>query len=223
MRRGFTLIELVVAIFLLFLILSTTILAFYLGTRSFHHAILRQGLQGDTQKLAVLLGRDVRLTDYHSAFIVPRTYITADGDSVQRDGLAIAALSDWQDPNRFDPVTGLPLWDRYVVYYATDDADSGALIRQVIDPGAPTNGVPYFALGSNLLTDPTLNSGHFAHTVISDQVHHFELSLSDSSASLEVRLVLRRAGARRAGSGEVVDEALESEFSLTARNTFPKL
>lgn len=223
-RKGITLIELMASLGIFSLVALGIFMTFAQSTRSFQHALLKQGLQGDSIKFGTLLSRDVRLTNYHSNEVVPRSYNTSGGAVVQRDGLAVAALSDWEDGSKFDAVTGLPLWDRYRVYYATNDQDSGRLIRQVVDPGGPTNGAPYFALNANMRNAPELNNGVSTSLVISESVESLTAEVDDGSESINVTLVLRRKGGIRRSSGGVkTDEVLEVRYSLTAKNTFPKL
>ena len=198
--------------------------AFSHSTRSFQHAVLRQGLQGESLRFSNILGRDNRLTNYHSTHVVPRLFTKSGGLVVSRDGFAVAALSDWDDNSKFDTVTGLPIWDRHTVYYATDDADSGRLIRQSIDPGGPTNGDPFFALDSNLQSQPNLNTGVLNTQQLSSNVESFSATADDGSEALVVSLVLRRkGGVKRTSAGRRTDETLESQITLTARNTFPRL
>ena len=223
MKRGFSMIELLIAGLIMGLILLVVFGAFIYGTRSFRQAVLRSGLQGDSQKTTVKLGRDVRLSDFHSGFHVTRTLATSDGRLVNRDALAVAALSDWADGTKFDPVTALPMWDQHIVYYATNDGDKGRLIRQVIDPGGPTGGAKYFALNANINNDPALNSSVFSSEILSQDVDSFRAEVVDANEAIEVTLILRREQSQRAGNGEPIQESLESQYSLTARNTFPKL
>jgi type II secretory pathway pseudopilin PulG len=226
MRRssGLSLIETIVAMSILAFVMGAVFLAFTQSSRTFRHALLRQGLQGDAVKMESLLGRDIRVTDYHSNITTSRSFTTSDGRVVRRDGLSVAALSDWDDPTKFDSVTGLPLWDQYIVYYATDGEDEGRLIRQVVDGGGPTNGFPYFGLSGNMATDPLINSNALSTTLISSQVDHFEVASDDGTQGLDIILRLRRRGERRRSGGEEkVDETLETRYSPVARNTFPKL
>lgn len=222
-KFAFTLLELVASLGIFAFVMGAIFLAFTHSTRTFQHSVLRQGLQGDSLRLESLLGRDVRMTDYHSTFTVARDYTMSGGRMVRRDGLSMAALSNWDDNSKFDSVTGLPRWDQQIVYYASNDSDQGKLFRQVIGGGG-TTGLPYFALGSNLNADPNLNSSVLNTTGVSDQVDSFEVLRDDGTQGLLLILRVRRVGTRRRSGGEEkVDETLETRYSITARNTFPKL
>ena len=221
--RGLSLIETIVCFAILTFIMGAILIAFTHSSRSFRHALLRQGLQGDAIKLETLLGRDVRMTNFYSNIVVNRPFTTSGGRLVNRDGLSVAAMDDWDNPANYDPVTSLPLWNQYIVYYATNDGDFGKLYRQLIDPGAPTGGLPYPTLSANMRNDPSLNLDVITTNLISSQVDDLSIRPDDNTQGMEVVLRLRRRGERRrAGGEEKVDETLEAQFSPIARNTIPK-
>jgi type II secretory pathway pseudopilin PulG len=219
-----SLIETIVSMSILAFIMGAIFLAFTQSSRSFRHALLRQGLQGDALKMESLFGRDVRMTNFFSVNLVSRDFTTSDGRMVRRDGLSFADLDDWVPNANFDAVTGLPLWNRYIVYYVTNDVDEGRLIRQVVDPGGPTGGLPYGALSANIRNDPSINSNVQSTTLISSQADEFEVLLDDGTHGVRVILRLKRRGERRRSGGEQkVDETLEARYSPVALNTVPKL
>lgn len=223
-KRGFSLLELIVSSSLFLLLFGMIFVVFTDGSRGFQQAVLRQDLQGDLMNLSARLRQDVRLSDFNSANLVGRTVTRSDGVDVSRDGLAFAALSDWDDPTNYDAVTGLPDWNRYTVYYATDSGNLGKVYRQVVDSGGSTGGGPYLALPGNLGDDPTLNQDVISTNHLSDMVETFEVALEGGIQAISVRVVLRRRGTQRTGgAGERVDESLEASYSFAPRNTFPRL
>lgn len=223
-QNGLSLLETMVSMSILAFVMGAVFLAFTESSRTFQHSLLRQGLQGDAAKMESLVGRDVRISDFYTRAIIDRSFTTSDGRVVERDGFSVAALSDWDEPTNFDSVTGLPLWNQYVVYYATNDEDSGRLVRQLVDGAGSTGGAPYLGLATNMSNDPSLNGNVLTSTLVSSQVDEFRVDADDGTHALEIRLKLRRRdGRRRSGGEEKVDETLEVRFSPSALNTFPKL
>ena len=188
------------------------------GMRMFGQAALRQGIEGDARRLSTRLRQDLALTDFRTVGHQERTV-----GGHRRDGLAVAALSDWNDTANFEPGIGLPLWNQFRVYYATRETQ-GKLIRQVVaPPGVPSSGwtAPYGALSSNLDDDPTLNSDVLSSAVLTDMVESFRVQPDMSENTVTVFCRLRRSGGLKAGTQERSDETMEFRLLLKARNTWP--
>lgn len=222
-RRGLTLLEVMVVALLLAFVIGATFMLFAFGTKGFHQAVARQGVVGQTRGIGVRLRADVEVTHLYSLSIVPRTWILADGTTVRRDGFAFAAMDDWNSPANFQATSGFPIWNRYVVWYATQ-GESGSLVRQLIDPGSPfTIPVPYAALGSNLDDDPLGNSDLEQSKILSKDVLSLEVRMDEIRQLVYVDLKMRKRGLRTVqGAGEM-DEVHQAVFSLRALNTNPEL
>lgn len=225
MRRaaGYTVLEMMVTIFILGFVVLGVFGLFSIGSNGFRHTILRQGIQGDAARVASALRRDVRLTHLDSVTVEARNYTTADGRAVRRDGLAFVSLSNWNDPNRFYTVTRLPRWDRYIVFYATNDRDLGRLVRQEIEPGGEIGPYPYLALPGNLAPAPVLNADVVETTILAENVLSFSARPNPATRTVEVALSLRQISGKLTGGQRKVDEIMELEFDFEPRNTFPKL
>ncbi len=221
-RRGFSLLEAIVVLVLFGFAVGGLFWLFQTGSASVSHAALRQGLQSEVQRFSLKVKRDVSLTHALSFTRQARSFTTSQGQTVRRDAVAFLGLSDWNQPARFDPALGLPQWDRYIVYYATNDQDRARLIRQEIQAGAVSGVFPYFALGSNLNNLPDLNASVASTQVLSQALVDFRVE-PVGSVSLDIRALFREQGLKRAGGAGVVDEALEAVLLLKARNTFPEL
>ncbi|MBI3928890.1 MAG: hypothetical protein HY319_25335 [Armatimonadetes bacterium] len=223
MRRGraHTLIEVIVVVFVMGFVIFGVFSLFLGGSRAYRRSILRTGLQGDSQRVAAVLEREVKLTHYASLGTESRVVNIPGGLQVRRDALAMAALSDWSDPDKF--LGGVsPRWDRYVVLYATTEPE-GRLVCQVIDPDANPTLQPYPGLASNIRDDPAANDDVSSSRILSDRVLSFEVEKVDANQLLDVRVRFRERGGKAMLSEAVVDETHELVMSLRAWNTFPNL
>ncbi len=218
---GFTLMEAVVVFFALSLITTGIFVLFRFGSGTFHHLVLKQGLQVDATRFSHGFSRLARLTHFDTVTVIPRTYVTSDGDTVRRDAVAFVGLSSWSSPSSFDPYTGLPLWDEYVVYYATTDGDQARLIRQIVSPGGTLGISTYADLGANIDNNPANNADVVNTLEVTDALYSFEVTKDSSDRTVKVRLRLRRKGARSGLGNRLVDESFEADYAVPALNTFP--
>lgn len=223
MKRGFSLLETVLATGFLALV---TLLAFSLfgsGSRSLQLTVLRQDLQTQAQRTRMLFDRDVRRGSELVLSVAngaARQTVSVFGGTVQRDALAVATLDDWLTPASYDPVDSRPLWDQYVVYYATTEPE-GRLIRQVIQSGAPPYTGPLPLGPAQLDDDPAVNAGTIVTTqVLATSVDAFEV-LVNPDGIVEASLRLRRAGMKRPDGAENADESLELDFFIRPENSPP--
>lgn len=219
-ERGFTLLEVVAVLLVFGLIIAGIFAVFTYSSQGFRQAVLQQGLSGEMESIQRKLSADFRASHYGTVAVVPRD-TTSGGVDVSRDALSFTTLSDWSDPANFHP-TGLPRWDRYLVYYPTLD-ESGRLIRQVVDSGVLFAPVPYADLALNISELPETNAGLLQSTTLSENVLSFKVETNDARQLLDVNLRLRDRGGRVAGTNRQVDETREVVFSMDALNTFPRL
>ncbi len=140
-RRGFSILELVVAMSI-FMILSVLIFSFFrYGTRSFYSANARNSLQSDALRVIEGLQLELGRSAHTSVRIVNDSsrQVDIDGEQYQRDVISFVALEKWYDglnTAQYDPDTGAPLWNRYWVYYA-DRSPEGKVYRLKVDPDPP--------------------------------------------------------------------------------------
>jgi len=201
-------------------ILALVVAIMIYGVRMFGHTSLRQGLEGDARRISSRLKKDLALSDFHTVSVQERLV-----SGLRRDGVGLGSLSDWNDPSNFQAGLGLPRWNRYTVYYATQEA-TGRLVRQDIEPpGIPLAGwnSPYSALSSNLRDDPTLNTSVVSSTVLSSQVEHFECRADVSENTVTVVCRLREKGQNVAGTNKKGDESIQFRLLLKTKNTWPDI
>lgn len=141
-RTAFSIIELMVAVSIFVGLLVVVFLFFRFGTRAFLTATQRQGVQADALRVMDGLQADLKRTSGASVLFkrdVSRTRVI-EGVTVHRDVVSFASLKDWSDPSNtenFDVANAQPIWNRYWVYYATNNADRGCIVRLKIDPLPP--------------------------------------------------------------------------------------
>lgn len=165
-QEGFSLIELVASAGI-FLLLSILIFAFFrFGTRSFQEANTRHGLQIDALRVIESVQAELKRCNIasfdHLHGTADSREATATEGTMDRDAICFATLQDWHDktnPNNFDLETQAPLWNRYLIYYATRE-ETGRLIRLKIDPNPPPNGarqLPRDDFDGLVFDNPSLN------------------------------------------------------------------
>lgn len=137
---------------------------FDLGSYNFHVGLLRHGLQSETRTSWTYLERDLRQTVLSGMSLdngpgrnvtvpIQKTSVT-----VPRQIVSLPSLSNWApNTSTFDPDSGLPKWDRYVVYQATLDVPDGAFYRFELAPAGGDASAPFASFAT--LSNVTLSSG----------------------------------------------------------------
>jgi hypothetical protein len=190
---------------------------------------LRQGVQGDALKARASLEHDFTLSHFDSAGAAERTLNNQLGGP-RRDAVCLLSISHWNDPARFDSM-GLPLWDRYIVYYADTDREQGRLTRLELTPD------PAPAPGQSLRIAP-LSTGDLAtiedgppdgfmitnrQTILED-LTQLEIQVDIPTQTVSVSLASRRQdGGARTGGARRIDEGMEAVFDFDPINTSPRL
>jgi hypothetical protein len=147
----------------------------------------------------------------------------------QRDIICMLGLSNWSDDARF-AANGLPLWDRYVVYYATDDAESGKLMRAELAPDFPTGQdclrIAPFNLGLLGAVGQPIPPDELAligRQQVVDHLEEFSCDRDDAYQVVRVSLSGRRVSGAKADGIARTDEEFEAVFEFDPLNTSPRL
>ena len=227
--RGFNLLEVVVSCVLLSTAMLCAFEFFEFGSRVFRGGLMRQGLQAQVRRSVTPLDQDLRRTDLSTVSVIAkaqdatREILSTSGALVERDGLCLAALSNWNLGTNYDTLTSRPMWDRYVVYYATTEAEGARLIRQTVrPPGSPyLSNWGVFTTATSLSQNPALNSGPIENTrVLADQVEEFHVVLDAPTSAVIVKVKFRATGGLRVGTaGKNLDESLEAKFQIHPENS----
>lgn len=224
-RRGLSLVELLVALTVLSLASGVAFLIFDLGTRWFRTLLTQQGLEAQLRRFSAVARRDLETTNAQGLLTVTNRTTLALGQNRDRHALCMPTVSDWAGPSAYDANSGLPNWDRYLLYYAELD-ESGQLLRCRIDPpGGVFAAGPLLAFENNptahLPANPTLIPDYESHRIVAEDVLEFSVQKAGSQkVVLDLKLSLE---AEQPASKGRRRELRELRLEVTARNTFPLL
>lgn len=211
MKRAFSLVELVL-VMALFGLISLLIFSLLLsGTRSFNIVMSRSTLQSELNRSLARLQGEVRRSSGSLVSLVRDADRQVNGQS--RHGVCLSALRDWRSADSYNSV-GEPLWDEFVLYYATMQTP-GRLLRRVYHPA----GVPFARpmAGLAAATD-LLDQGGPDTAVLAQHVEEFQLNYDGGSAVLEASLRLRRRAGRTPEGGRVNEERVQAACRLRLNN-----
>lgn len=221
MRRakGFTLLETVVSVGIFSVLIVFIFYAFSMVTAIFQDTDVRQSIENQMKSIKLLIQRDLEMGDFWFINAVSRPQV----NSTFRDGVAVGTLANWNDSAQYDVATGRPAWNRYVVWYASQE-DPGRLFRQVVEEaaGVPLLG-PYASLGTNLSEDPNSNASLLYTRTLSNKVKNFRVIPRLQNGTVAVSVSLEGLGAKRVNSQENTLERISLDLVYRPRNTWPKI
>lgn len=229
--RGFSLLESLVTIAVLGGLVIVIFAIFEVGVTGFKVGGNRLDLQGDLRRLLTPLRKDLQNSSYQSLSAVavsaaniplkpPKATPAA---TVQRDGLSMNGLRNYQDEDSYDGDSGLPIWDCFICYFATLDSPDGKMVRMLLrDPSRDTLSVPRGLSPSDLsLSNPDLLASNIR--VLSDQVMEFGVTLDPSNQLVRLHIKLRSKVGRQQMGGRSLVEILEIDTTVDPANTNPRL
>ncbi len=210
---GSTLIEMIV-VMTIFGFLSLAIFSlFRLGTQTFALGVARNDLQLQARRCTALFQRELSRSSLLTVGLVPGQVVN-DGETLSRDAISFGTLSDWSDSTLFEPVGGLPLWDRYYVFFSTTSTPLGQFGHTTVDPPAVPIEGPWGELSGLFpnIEPPSLGGGFGQVNILSRSVLSF--SARHVEDALAFNLVLRGTteDARRRS------EDLQLRFTIEPRN-----
>ncbi len=222
-NRAFSLVELLISTSALMLLMSMVFLLFGYSYRGFHLSTSRQDVQNQVLRARQWLERDFQLTHLGSVGVFPRE-VAIEGTEHRRDSICALALSEWSDASLYFP-TGLPRWDRYVLYFCTTE-DEGNLIRQELLPGdlaPPLRVRPYPKLYT--LSDPaSLPPGEIVNSrILATDVLSFECLIDPRDQAVLQTLKISIQGGSAGLGTQKIHETLEATFRWEALNSTPRL
>ncbi len=227
-RRGFSVLELVIAMSLLLVISGGMFAVFSTCSSTFQLGMVRQSLQGQLRRIATRLARDIRQTSFHTLSFSSNT-VSLDLEpgliSVARDTVCMAHASS------YDPATGQPSWDGYTVYVATQEVPRGRLVSYDVAPSVPqcAPGVSQQELDDfknfvvSYKTVPSLKARSGTSKIWTKDVHQFTISKDYADQVILVRLGLRGERGHTLEGRRSLAEAAEVVIRFKAENTWPRL
>jgi hypothetical protein len=230
--RGFSLLEAVVSCALLAVTATLLFLTLNLGFKGFNLASTRMGVQGEMQTAVSRLQQDLELTTLvgvqpftqRSVDLVLDSTVTTQARHI----LCLPGLSDWQPANgnaMFVAETGLPRWDRYLVYHSDLQTADSRLHRLEIDPGGVFGGSRWTDFSSYLSgypgSPPVRGAiiGRSTVTLVRELTRHLlSFEVVKENTGVAVVLKMRARGRNPVEGGTSRDELLETRMRLVPRN-----
>jgi hypothetical protein len=223
--RGFTLLEALCTLVVFGFFMIVLFLTIGWGFRCFSLAVAKSDVTTEARRLALFIERELRSSTYFSVTTVTRRLGTD-----YRDAICFVSRNDWSVSGAYDGINGIPAWNRYFIYYATQRQPFGEFVRLSI---APTNladigsfPYPQFVNGglqpAYLPEDPatlTLPDVESSRDIASS-VQSFEVKRIPTTQEIEMRLLLRQNGmmARRA-NGDREGGTFELQYRVQPQNT----
>lgn len=229
-RCGFTLLEALLTISIMGGMMGVLLAVFAAAGPGYKLGSTRLDLQSDLRRILGPLRRDLFNSAFQSLSVLGRIADVAANPpydqprlSVHRDALCMNALSrGGTSPAEYSPTSGRPMWDCYVVYFATRDDPNGNLIRMVLrDTSVSDIAQPIPSLNEADLSLSNANLLNNDWKELSSQVLEFSASLDEGNQLVRFHLKIRGAAGRREGKSTA--EVLEIESTLRPDNTWPRL
>ena len=224
-RRASSLLELLVAMGILLLISGVAFLLFGMGTRGFRVLVAQQGLESQLRRFTAVVRRELLVTHYGGVCVHTTPTAIEEGTTFDRHAVCFPGLSDWYASGAYEPTTGLPNWNRYILYYATTESP-GRLFRCLIDPGAVFAAGPLTAFSNNpqlyVPLDPKTVPGQVSITTLATDLLEFRvgLNLQETAIQLNLKLLDNRSNKLSGGRNQEIQEV---NLRVTPLNTVPKL
>ncbi len=228
-RGGFTLLESLVTLAVLGSLILVVFAVFEVGVTGFKLGNNRLELQGDLRRLMAPLRKDLLNSSYQSASTLAITVDVPEKPpaqnpqvTVHRDGLCFNGLRNLEANASYDSISGLPIWDCFVCYFATRDNPDGKLVRLLLRDNPPSTRSDPKNLQPGDLSTAAPELLDRSVKVLSDRVMEFEATLDPSNQLVVVHLRMRSKAGRLAMGGRSSVEILEIRTVINPTNTFPR-
>lgn len=219
--RGFTLIETLVGVVIFMGLVFVAFFLFEYGVRASFKLSNSQDLQSVATRIALSLQNELRRSARSS--VTTLTQVTSP-NSLRRDAICFAGVSDWGSAAAFNTTYGMPNFDRYVNYYATTEEPVGRLIRSLYTtvPDYTCPPMPGFTTATHCRLDPSLNAGVNSSVELGDDVRVFQVTeLGDGRLRASVELF--RPGLKGPSDGhKKADQSYQLDVEVFPFNTWPR-
>lgn len=183
---------------------------FRIGSDQFKVGVVRSDLQGQGRRSITLLQKEFRRSSAATVAVVPG------GDAANpRDSLSFATLSDWNDPALFEPIGGMPDWDRYYFFFVTDEMPLGRLGYATVTPSGGDAATPWPGMATYLpLSAPPAVAGELTRvSLLANSVRRFGVTQNDDRWTFDLVLEGQSLDTRRR------QEDLQFRFTLSPFNS----
>lgn len=199
-RAGFTLTEALTTLVVFSFFLAVLFYVIAYGFRTFSLSVARSDVATEARRLILFLESELRCTAYFS--VAPVQGVSTGFKPERRDGMCFVSVGDWSKPDVYNRLESRPNWDRYLCYYATQEAPSGRLVRMVLDPD-PTKPdqigsfpyPPFLANPYAFIVEKPLSLSRtdlISVRVLATKVKSFEVRLLPAGQEVEIRSILRQ-------------------------------
>ena len=222
-RRGFSLPEILIGLVVLSGLMVGSFMIFDVGVSGFQVGTNRLDIQSDLRRILAPLRRDLRNSSFQSITAIRPG--TGPGVGV-RDGVCMAGLQESAGGALYNPSTGMPQWNCFVLYFATEQQGTGSMVRALLDDPTPGRTVasPLEGFNTTYLSYPNVpHAMPGSVCVLSRQVVDFEVNTRVTDQAVDVRLHLRAPKVRVLQGRRELAEMLEVKISLRPANTWPRL
>lgn len=227
---GFTLLESVLTVVILGSLMLVIFSVFSVGMAGFRVGSNRLQLQSDLRRVLAPLRRDLENSSFQSISSTVLETRTLQNPPVplpdmpaRRDGVCLNGLRDPLSDASYAAGSGLPQWDCFLLYFATQDLPDGRLVRLRLRDATPgVLSVPRGLSPADLsLANPDLMGRETR--VLSDQILDFQVRLDSSNQLVQLGLKLRSKPGHALAGGKSRVEVLEIETVVDPANTSPRL
>lgn len=212
---GFSLTELFLGTLVFFAFLGLALSFLTRGYQAFHFLQTRQSLQGEALRLKTVLEADFGRTHFRSIGVQPHS-ITVDGETLDRHLANCVSLDHWGDPDNYRDMTGIPIWNRNVIYRSSGE-ELGRLERLAVGPSDPG------PLRAHPLREMETPEGPIlGRQVLTANLRSFRVEPDVYLQEVVISLELKGLGSRRGLDQHKADELFRAEFHWTPNNTVPR-
>lgn len=236
--NGTTLIEALITTVIFTFVSFAVFAIFNLGQTHWRLMVLRHGMQADGRKAFSTLEADLRRTHFSSVSVINDITAKAAVSGYARHSICMAGLDDWRAIDNYDSASSRPIWNRYILYYASKEetrlggtgealGTSGRFFRIIITPPLAQIGqYPYaglLALVANLDLQTTpaaldlwLKTNAAASFVKAYQsladVNYFSINKDDTNKIVQVTFQTRKKAAlvKRDANGANIGDAYDT-------------
>lgn len=233
MKRGFSVLELLVSVSCLIVISGGLFAMFEMCSSNFRVGMTRSALQSQLTTFSTRFSIDARQGSIYAAYANNRTVsvdlepgVSTQTVNVRRDSLCLSALKDPNDPASYEAGTGLPKWDCYWIYTATQESPTGQLVRFRKDrPAATTQEILPIFQSSPLLffTIPSTQAAPGTSHTIGRGLYKFEASVDVANQQILVRIGFRGEQGHTTAGRRSLAEVAETVFRVKPENSWPRM